>query len=107
MMPSDLLIDKLQGEQDGDDSNSALDKLEQGNLNVALQKIKQALEYLEAAEASNPSLDLTYDKGLLALAGKSVVVGAIAEAEAVAFKPNDLLKIQEAKGEGTGRHATG
>jgi hypothetical protein len=86
MMPSDLLIDKLHGEQDGDDSNGALDKLEQGDLNAALQKIKQALEYLEAAEASNPSLDLMYDKGLLALAGKSVVVGAIAEAEAVCFQ---------------------
>ena len=34
---------------------------------------------------------------LLALAGKSVAVGAIAEAEAVAFKPADLLKIQQAK----------
>jgi len=92
-------IDKLQGEQDGEASNGALDKLEKGNLNAALQKIKQALEYLEAAEASNPSLDLTYDKGLLALAGKSVVVGAIAEAEAAAFKPNHLLKIQQAKSE--------
>ena len=90
-------IDKLQGEQDGDASNGALDKLEQGNPNAALEKIKQALGYLEAAEAADPSLDLTYDKGLLALAGKSVAVGAIAEAEAVAFKPNDLLKIQQAK----------
>jgi PKD repeat protein len=90
-------IDKLQGEQDGRASNGALDKLEQGNPNAALEKIKQALGYLEAAEAADPSLDLTYDKGLLALAGKSVAVGAIEEAEAVAFKPNDLLKIQQAK----------
>jgi len=90
-------IDKLQGEQDGRASNGALDKLEQGNPNAALEKIKQALGYLEAAEAANPSLDLTYDKGLLALAAKSVAVGAIEEAEAVAFKPNDLLKIQQAK----------
>jgi hypothetical protein len=91
-------IDKLQGENDGAASNGALDKLEQGNPNAALEKIKQAIGYLEAAEAADPSLDLTYDKGLLALAGKSVAVGAIAEAEAVAFKPNDLLKIQQAKG---------
>ena len=90
-------IDKLQGAQDGRASNGALDKLEQGNPNAALEKIKQALGYLEAAEAADPSLDLTYDKGLLALAGKSVAVGAIAEAEAVAFKPADLLKIQQAK----------
>ena len=90
-------IDKLQGEQGGDASNGAIDKLEQGNPNAALEKIKQALGYLEAAEAADPSLDLTYDKGLLALAGKSVAVGAIEEAEAVAVKPNDLLKIQQAK----------
>jgi len=90
-------IDKLQGEQGGNASNGALDKLEQGNPNAALEKIKQALAYLEAAEAADPSLDLTYDKGLLGLAAKSVTVGAIAEAEAVAFKPNDLLKIQQAK----------
>jgi PKD repeat protein len=90
-------IDKLQGEQDGGASNGALDKLEQGNPNAALEKIKQALGYLEAAEAADPSLDLTYDKGLLGLAAKSVAVNAIAEAEAVAFKPNDLLKIQQAK----------
>jgi hypothetical protein len=90
-------IDKLQGEQDGRASNGAIDKLEQGNPNAALEKIKQALGYLAAAEAADPSLDLTHDKGLLALAGKSVAVGAIAEAEAVAFKPADLLKIQQAK----------
>jgi PKD repeat protein len=89
-------IDKLQGEQDSEASNGALDMLEQGNLNAALEKIKQALEYMEAAEAANPSLDLTYDKGLLSLAGKSVAVGAIAEAASVAYKTNDLLKIQEA-----------
>lgn len=90
-------IDKLQGEQDGKASNGALDMLEKGNLNAALEKIKQALEYLEAAEAADPSLDLTYDKGLLGLAAKSVVVNAITEAEEMAFKPNDLLKIQQAK----------
>jgi len=90
-------IDKLQGEQGGNASNGALDKLEQGNPNAALEKIKQALAYLEAAEAADPSLDLTYDKGLLGLAAKSVAVNAIAEAEAVALDPNDLLKIQQGK----------
>jgi hypothetical protein len=90
-------IDKLQGEQDGDASNGAFDMLEQGNPNAALEKIKQALGYLEAAEAADPGLDLKYDKGLLGLAAKSVAVGAIAETEAVAFRPNDLWKIQQAK----------
>lgn len=90
-------IDKLQGEQDGNASNGALDMLEKGDLNAALVKIKHALRYLEAAEAADPSLDLTDDKGLLALAAKSVAVEAIAEAEAVAFQPDDLQKIQQAK----------
>jgi PKD repeat protein len=91
-------LDKLQGGQGGDASNGALDKLEQGNLNAALEKIVQALQYLEAAEAADPGLDLTFDKGLLALAGKSVAVGAVAKAEAVAFGQNELLKILQAKG---------
>jgi tetratricopeptide (TPR) repeat protein len=90
-------IEKLQGEHEGDAKNGAIDKLEKGDLNAALEKIKQALLYLEAAEATDPGLDLTYYKGLLALAAKSVAVIAIAEAEAVVFKPNDLLKIQQAK----------
>jgi hypothetical protein len=34
---------------------------------------------------------------VLALVGKSLAVGAIEGAEAVAFKPNDLLKIQQAE----------
>lgn len=90
-------IDKLRGEQGGDAANGALDMLNQGNPNAALEKIKQALEYLEAAEAADPSLDLTHEKGLLALAGKSVAVGGIEDAEAVAVKPTDLVKIQDAK----------
>jgi hypothetical protein len=89
-------LDKMQGENGGDASNGALDMLDQGNLNAALEKIKQALGYMEAAEAGDPSLDLTYDKGLLSLAAKSVAVGAIADATAVADTPSELLKIQEA-----------
>lgn len=89
-------IDKLQGNLDGNAFNGALDMLETGNLNAALEKIKQALGYLEAAETADTSLDLMYDKGLLALAGKSITVGAIAEKAAVAFKSNELEKIQRA-----------
>jgi len=89
-------LDRMQGENGGDASNGALDMLEQGNLNAALEMIKQALQYMEAAEAADPNLDLTYDKGLLSLAAKSVVVGVIAEATAEANTQNALLKIQEA-----------
>ena len=90
-------LDKLQGNNGGAANNGAIDKLEQENLNAALEKIKQALDYLEAAEAADPNLDLSYDKGLLALAAKSVAVGAIADATAVADKPNELKKIQAAE----------
>lgn len=90
-------IDKLQGNVDGDDANGALDMLEKGNLNAALEMIKQAVQYLEQAEALDPVLDLTYEKNVLALAAKSTVIGAITKAEAVALRANDLLRIQQAK----------
>ena len=89
-------LDKMQGEQDSDVSNGAIDLLEKENWNAALEKIKQALEFMEAAEAADPNLDLTFDKGLLALAAKSVAVGAITEAEEVAYKQKDLQKIEDA-----------
>jgi len=82
--------------------NGALEKLEEGKLEedkliAGLGMIKQALEYLEAAEAANPNLDLTDIKGLLALTAKSVAVGAIEQAETLATKPNELQKIEQAK----------
>ncbi len=71
---------------------------EPGTLRVACHvKIKWALRKLEAAEAAAPGLDLTNDKGLLALAAKSVAVEAIEKAEALAVKPKDLQKIQQAR----------
>ena len=89
-------IDKLRGEKDGHARNGALDMLEQGNPNAALEKIKQALRYLEAAEAVDPSLDLADVKGLLALTAKSEAVDAIAQAEAAASKQNERNKIAQA-----------
>lgn len=52
---------------------------------------------LEAAEASDPLLDLSAIKGLIALSAKSLAVGVIAEAEAMAAKDNELKKINLAK----------
>ena len=89
-------VDKLRGEKDGHARNGALDMLEQGNPNAALEKIKQALRYLEAAEAVDPSLDLADVKGLLALTAKSEAVDAIAQAEAAASKQNERNKIAQA-----------
>jgi hypothetical protein len=89
-------IEKLRGENDGKAENGALDMLAKGNLNAALEKVKQALQEMAAAETADPDLDLTNSKGLLALAAKSVAVEAIAQAEAVATRPNDLRKIEQA-----------
>ena len=77
--------------------NGALDKLQQDNLNAALEMMKQAIQELEEAESFDADLDLTYIKGLLALSAKAVTVRAIAQAEAVATKPGDQRKIQQAK----------
>jgi PKD repeat protein len=82
--------------------NGAFEKLEEGKLEedkliAGLGMIKQALQYLEAAEAANPNLDLADIKGLLALTAKSVAVRAIEQAETLATKPNELRKIEQAK----------
>lgn len=90
-------IADLIGNSDGLASNGALDLLDKGNANAALEMIKQALGYLEAAEAADPGLDLTYEKSLLALAAKSVALGEIAAAQTVADGPNDLSKIAAAQ----------
>lgn len=92
-----MAIDKLIGNNDGLDFNGALDLLEKGNTNAALEMIKQALGYLEAAEATDPGLDLTYEKSLLALAAKSVALGAIAEAQTLADGQKDFDKIAAAQ----------
>lgn len=88
---------KLRGEAGGRAENGALDLLEKGNLNAALGRIRQALQLLEEAEAAHANLDLTHTKGLLTLTVKSVAVGAIAQAEAVATKSKEMEKIGQAK----------
>ena len=89
-------IDKLYGESDGQASNGAIDLLEKGDLNAALGMIQQALQYLEAAQEADPSLDLANVKDFLALTAKSVAVEAIAQAEAEATKQNEWRKIAQA-----------
>jgi PKD repeat protein len=84
-------IDKVFGD------DGALGLIEKCNLNAALVRIRAAIEYLEIAEAAASSLVLTYYKSLLALAAKSVVVNAIADAEAVATEPKERGEIEEAK----------
>ena len=82
----DALVD-LQGANDGLSNSGALDKIVGGQWNAALTKIKKALQDLEAAEAADPSLDLTELKELLVLAGKSVTLEIIESAEADGSPP--------------------
>ena len=59
--------------------------------------IRKSIEEIEALEASDPSLDLTFTKGFLALAAKSEVVTAIAVANTNANSSQDQQKIQDAE----------
>ncbi len=90
-------IDWLQGEQDGLAENGARDMLDRDDPFAAILMLKSAMLCLEAAEVSDPLLDLSAIKGLIALSAKSLAVGVIAEAEAMAAKDNELKKINLAK----------
>ena len=90
-------IEKLRGQKNGKARNGALDLLQQGNWNAALEKIKQALQELEAAKAADPTLDLLSAKTLLALAAKSVAVQALEDAERLANVPGEQQKVAQAR----------
>jgi PKD repeat protein len=91
-------LERLEGANGGQANNGALDHLQNGNWNAALQKIKQSLQDLEAAEVADPSLDLTAAKRLLAWTAQSVAVDIIAQAEAAANTPAEQQQVNQAKG---------
>ncbi len=86
-------MDWLVGHAGGRAHDGALDGLVGGQFKVALQRLVHVLEQLEAAEASDPGLDLTAEKSLLTLAAKSIVQVAIAEAIDSATSANDLDRL--------------
>lgn len=90
-------IGRLQGEKDSIAANGGFDMLSLNQLLTTLEMIKQAIKYLDEAEAANPGLDLTIEKGLLTLAAKSITVGAVNDAQALATKANQLKKIQNSQ----------
>jgi len=90
-------IGRLQGEKDSIAANGGLDMLNLNQQLTTLEMIKQAIKYLDAAEAATPGLDLSIEKGLLALAAKSITVGEINEAAAIATKTKQLNKINASK----------
>jgi hypothetical protein len=96
-----IIIDGLKPHAADPDVRAAIRKLAgalhlwgKSSPNALLQKIKQAMEYLEQVD---PSLDLTSTKSLLALAAKSMANEAIARTESIATKPNEQRKIEQAK----------
>lgn len=90
-------IAELEGGAGGADQNGAIDLLEKGNLNAALEKVQHAVQYLLLAEAADPTLDLRYVRDLLALAAKSVAIDAVIQAGALATRSNELRKTEAAR----------
>lgn len=90
-------IGRIQGEKDSIAANGGLDMLNLNQLLTTLEMIKQAIKYLDAAEAANSGLDLSLEKGLLTLAAKSITIGEINAATAKATKAKQLKKIEASK----------
>lgn len=92
-------IYKIIGNPDsgGDDENGALDHLERNNLKPTLIKIRQAILYLEDAEAADAGVNMTAVKAQLALTANSIVRSAIDDAIAAAGNPGAFKKIAAAE----------
>ena len=90
-------LKNITGSNGGDADNGALDKLEKGKLNSALNKIKKALKALQKAEAKDATLDLRTVKTQLILTARSVVVTAIEDATAMAIKSKEFRRISAAE----------
>ena len=101
-------IEHLVGNKDGQGKNGAVDKCAKGDLNPALEKVREAIKELREAEKKQPGLNLADEKNFLALAAKSVAVVAIKAAVPLADKPDEM---REARGGqspgGKGRCAAG
>jgi hypothetical protein len=89
-------LDKVQGEKKGEAENGVSDLMEKESWNAALEKIKQAVEALEAAEVADTGLDLSHVKSLLVVTAKKIVVEQIELAESEATKPKELERIAQA-----------
>ncbi len=87
-------VDDLQGNNNGNAHNGALDKLASCDLNAALVKIAKALRSLDAAAAAAPSLNLAGIRSLLALTAKAAALDALARARAA--MPPDPTSVAKA-----------
>lgn len=87
----------LQGQNGGAAHNGALDMLQQGAHQAALQKLEQSILHLEAAELADPLLSFTKLKSLIALTAKSVAVESVTRAEASASNSGQRKQVEAAK----------
>jgi len=77
--------------------NGALQQLDKGNDQAALEKLEQTIRPLETAEAADPALHFTKLKSLVTLTSKSVAVDAISRAEAKASNNGQRKQVAAAK----------
>lgn len=89
-------IANLQGQNDGQAANGAIDLLEKNDLNAALVMVGKAIDNLIDAEEANPGLDLTECKKALSASAKAHAMEAITEAGTTSSTPRDQAKIIEA-----------
>lgn len=87
----------LQGQNGGRARDGALDKLQQGAHQAALQKMEQSIRHQEAAEIADPALSFTKLKSLITLTAKSVAVNAVNRAEARASNSGQRKQVEAAE----------
>ena len=84
-------INAIIGQNKGDANDGATDKIDLGNFNAALVKIRDAIAKLAYAESTDDSLDLSHAKLSLSLAGAAVANQAVEEAIEISQSAIDLI----------------
>jgi hypothetical protein len=87
----------LCGNNEGEAANGAVDMLLKDNMNAAFVKLLKVNEYLALADAIDDSDDIYSYSQSVAHAARDICQEFIEQAEAVATKDNELIKIQLAK----------
>jgi hypothetical protein len=89
-------IDSIIGANGGRANNGVLDKLDAGDPNAAMGKIRDAIQAFQAAELADPMLDLTDAKTTLAEAAYDVALEKVDEADFVASSKGELKQVLKA-----------
>jgi hypothetical protein len=81
----------------GPPNSGALQKLRDGDLVAAVQKIRDAIGYLDSAKAAQPSLDLSVAELVLTQIAESIAADVLADAIAANNPPTSAEAKQIAK----------